>query len=330
MSFKYIKGRLIAKQEYVCLHCQLQSHLSQARFNLRYQHTSTQAANLTPGLPNGILPVQPLWADTATDKKIKKSKESKTASAILPAPEASQLRNTLHQKFLEKRRQEGLASPAPRVAKANGKSKSLKFKEKAARDKAVENLEVSDSRKSAAKEAGPKAENVLDAKKSKKKPATKRKGALKSEERAEKAGVKVLKASDAEKVEREARPPKRRNRRERKSEKPGLSSSRKNSTPQRSAGKASVTKRSSRSKLTERLKSDLTKLKTALEPKTNDESKLILRRLLSKLSKNAEVSIIQSLIGSISDMGAIVLNSFRRSELSTVSPTSSYAETAQN
>ncbi len=115
MSLKYIRGGFAASQDYVCLSCRLQ-RLAQVRRNLRYQHTSTQPADLTPRLPDEAGPVVPLQSKEAEYGRGNTENQPNAALVKLSARKGKQLQRTLQQIFLEKRRQEGLASPAPMVA----------------------------------------------------------------------------------------------------------------------------------------------------------------------------------------------------------------------
>ena len=295
MKLRSIRGGLASNQEYVCLSCRLQSRLSQAQRNPRYQHTSTPSTDRTPNPSDGIIPQVPPLPYGQAKREIKRSKDLQNAKAQLPAFEVRQLEDALQQKFLEKRRLEGLLLPANTPSE-----------------------EVRNSESQAVEEA---AGNVVDkahSKKSKDEPAIERKAALKPKRKAKgkvkKAAVKVQKTQKApstEKPEKKTTPSKQKLKKAkkaekpRKEEKPSTATSMKVSKPRKIAEKARATKKLSGSNLVERLKSDIMEFERALKPRTKNERNLILERALSEASEVAEVHIARSTTKLISDVNEL-------------------------
>ena len=285
MNLRSIKGGLKSNQEYVCLSCRLQSRLSQPRRNVRYQHTSTPSTDLTPSPSDGITSQVPQLPYEQMKREIQPSKDLQDATGQLPSREARELRDALQQKFLEKRRLEGLSLPVQTPAKdvSNVETKAVKD--------AVEN------------EAG-----TPHVKESKGKAVAERKAALKlkrkakgkAKEEAKKSVAKAHEAPTAEKLETEISPRKRKARKAKEEEKPEKEKkstaalSTKVSKPREPVRKASTTRKSKRSRLEEILKSNITELEKALELRNKEERKLTVESVLSKISKMTKVYIIQS------------------------------------
>ena len=205
----------------------------------------------------------------------------------MPPLEVRQLGDTLQQKFLEKRRLEGLSLPAHIPAE-----------------------DVRNPESKATQEAMTNAADTPNAKKSKAKATAERKAALKLKRKAKgqvkKAAAKAQEAPIAGKLEKETTSSKKKANMAKKEEKlreeerlikeerPSTATSIKVLKTRRTSGKTSATKKLSGSKLVERLKSDITELEKALELRTKNERKLILQRALSEASKVPEVYIAQS------------------------------------
>jgi len=227
--------------------------------------------------------VAPLAPNDSTKRQIGSDKKYEATKATLPVRKAGTLPDTLQQKFLEKRRLEGLAF---NVAKA------------------VEDSELSVLKKSAAKEVIAKAKNVSEAKKSKKKSVVKLRGALKSKKRAKEAATEAPIASDAEKLEKETKRSKQKAKKAKKDKKPSSPAPSNVPKPKRSSRKASAIQKPSEPKLTESVKSGVSDLEKALASKTKAERKPKLTRASSRLSKDVKVtSIFLRLLVSRSDFG---------------------------
>ena len=283
MNLRSIKGGLTTNQEYVCLSCRLQSRLSQARRNLRYQHTSAQATDTNTGIPDRDGQVPPLVPSNSTKRQVGNDKEYEATKATLPVRKPGTLPDILQQKFLEKRRLEGLAF---NVAKA------------------VEDSELSVRKKSATKKVAAKAKNTSEAKKSKKKLVVKLRGALKSNKRAKNAATGAPIASDAEELDKETKRPKQKAKKAKIDKKPSSPTSSNVSKPKRSSRKASAIHELSEPKLTKTFESKISDLEKALKSKTKDERKPKITRASSRLSKGVKVtSIFLCLLISKSDFG---------------------------
>lgn len=297
MSLRYIRGGFTASHEYVCLSCRLQCRLSQARQNIRRQHTSTQSADSTPRLPNGADPALPLQLNVAKDRQGDENRDFNVALNTLPARKAKQLQLTLQQKFLEKRRQEGSTSPAPRntdvasspkasepISKRNEKMKAAGLVADRAEDRAkMDSTEA--QRASNAEEL--KRHTIL----SKKKKTIAKRAAKGTENGIETASTEAHKASDAGNSEEEIILRKKKTKKARKEEK-----------PKDGAKKAGVTTLPSGPALTAKPKSDVAELKKASKCKIEDERNLGFTRVVSNSAKKSEVNAVQRLFVPISDI----------------------------
>lgn len=285
MSLRYIRGGFTASHEYVCLSCRLQCRLSQARRNLRRQHTTTQSADSIPRLPDGADRALPPQSIVSKHGRGDKNQELNAVLNTLPARKAKQLQLTLQQKFLEKRRQEGSTpSTATNADVAPSSEASRPISKRNKKNGTVAKLVA--HRMERAKKDSTEAQKDSDAEELKKETILPKKKntiakhvTLGTEERPKKDSIGAQKASDAGKLRRKIVLPKKKTEKVKKGEK-----------PKDGPKKDGATTRPSGAELTAKLKSDVAELQKALKSKAKDERNLKIRRTVSK---SPEVNAVQ-------------------------------------
>lgn len=285
MNLRYIRGGFTASHEYVCLSCRLQCRLSQARQNLRRQHTATQSADSIPRLPDGAGRALRLQSILSKPGRGEKSQESNAVLNTLPARKAKQVQLTLQQKFLEKRYQESStpstatnadvapSSEASRPISKRNKKKGTAAKliarrmERAKKD-STEARKESDAEQLTKKTISPKKKNTIA-----------KHAAQGTEERPQKDITGALKASDAGKLGAEIVLSKKK-----------IEKVKKGKKPKDGAKNDDATTWPSGTEFTAKLKSDVAELQKAPKSKIKNERNLEITPPVSKLLKKLKVN----------------------------------------